>query len=68
MEICIVRIILEKLGLRQNSKYCNADFWQVRKIGLPWNFKMLQWINLNESFRPYYTPISIKVAPVNHVS
>ena len=31
-----------------------ADFWQVRGIGLSWNFRMLQWINLNESFRPYY--------------
>ena len=29
---------------------CSADFWPVSRIGLSWNFKVLQWINLNESF------------------
>ena len=28
--------------------------WQVRSIGLSWNCKVLQWINLNESFTPCY--------------
>ena len=31
------------------------DFWPVCSLRLPWNFKVLQWINLNESFRHYYT-------------
>ena len=26
MEVCIVRIILEKLALSQNRECCNADF------------------------------------------
>ena len=54
MKVCIVRIIFEKLASRQCSECCIADFWQVRRIGLSWNFKVLQWINLNESFRLYY--------------
>ena len=54
MEVCTVRIVLEKLAQRQNSECCNADFWQVRRIGLSWNFKGLQWINPHESFRRYY--------------
>ena len=29
-------------------------FLTVRRISLSWNFKVLQWINLNESFRHYY--------------
>ena len=41
-----------EIRFRMNSECCNADFWQVRRIGLSWNFKMLQWISLNESFRP----------------
>ena len=49
-----MRIILEKLVQHQNSECCNADFRQVRRIGLSGNFKMLQLITLNESFRPYY--------------
>ena len=32
MEICTVRIILEKLAERQDSECCKADFWQVRRI------------------------------------
>ena len=52
--MCIVRINLEKLTWRENSESCNADFWQVCRIGLSWNFKVLQWINLNESFRHFY--------------
>ena len=36
------------------SECFNADFWPVRRIGLSWNFKVLQWINLNESFRHFY--------------
>ena len=55
MDIWIVCINLEKLAERQNSECCNADFWPIRRIGLSWNFKVLQWINLNESFRHYYT-------------
>ena len=47
-------IILEKLAWRQNSKCCCAEFWPVSIIGLSWNFKVYQWINLNESFRHYY--------------
>ena len=44
MDICIVRI-------NQNSECCSAEFWQVRRIGLSWNFTGFQWINLNDSFR-----------------
>ena len=33
---------------------CRADFWPVGRIGLSWNFKVLQWINLNESFCEEY--------------
>ena len=54
MDLCIFRINLEKLAERQNSECCRVDFWPVRGIGLSWNFKVLQWINLNESFRHYY--------------
>ena len=32
MEICTVRIILEKLAERQDSECCKADFWRVRRI------------------------------------
>ena len=39
---------------RQSSECCNAHFWQVRGIELSWNFKVLQWVNPNESFRHYY--------------
>ena len=28
----------------------NADFWLVGRLGFSWNFKVSQWINLNESF------------------
>ena len=38
--------------LKKRFQRTNADFWQVRRIGLSWNCKILQWINLNESFRP----------------
>ena len=48
------RLSKSEIRFRMNSECCNADFWQVRRIGLSWNFKMLQWINPNESFRPYY--------------
>ena len=42
------------LGLR-GCECCNADFWPVRiRVGLSWNFKVLQWINLTESFRHFY--------------
>ena len=53
MDICIVRNNLEKLAWRQNSECCNADFWPIRRKGLSWNFEVLQWINLNESFRDF---------------
>ena len=43
-----------KLAQRQSSECCNADYWPVRIIGFSWNFKALQWINLNESFRHFY--------------
>ena len=46
---------LGKISITSNRECCNAEFWQVRRIGLSWNFfKMLQRINLNESSRPYY--------------
>ena len=33
----------------QHSLFCcNADFWPVRRLGLSWNLKVLQWINLTE--------------------
>ena len=54
MDIRIVRVNLEKFAKRQNSECCNAYFWPVRRIGLSWNFKVLQSINLNERFRHYY--------------
>ena len=50
MDICFVRINLEKFS---------ADFWPVRRIGLSWNFKVLQWINLNERFSNYYNIMKI---------
>ena len=54
MEICMVGINMEKLALRQNSGCCKADFWPVHRLGLSWNFKVLHWINLNDSFKHYY--------------
>ena len=54
MDVCTVRINFEKLAYRQNSECLNADFWPIRRIGLSWNFKVLRWINLNESFRHFY--------------
>ena len=38
---------------KHNVKTVKAYFWPDRRIGwigLSWNFKVLQWINLNESF------------------
>ena len=35
MEVCIVRIILEKLALGQNSEFRNADFWPPHNGILP---------------------------------
>ena len=32
---------------------CNADSGSVRRLGLSWNFKVLQWINLLEIFRHF---------------
>ena len=62
--VYIVRIILEKLANLKTVNIVTQIFDRfvtdsgIRKsignIGLSWNFKMLQWINLNESFRPYY--------------
>ena len=51
---CKVGINFEKLAQRQNSEYCNADFWPVRRLGSSSSFQVLQRINLSESFRHYY--------------
>ena len=57
--VCLLGFLVEKCVAYQSQK---SDFgWTVNvvtqffdRIGLSWNFKMLHWINLNESFRPYY--------------
>ena len=43
-----------KISITSYSECCNADFLPVRRIDLLRNCKMLQRINLNENFRPYY--------------
>ena len=53
MEVCIERIILEKLVSHQNSECCNPDFWQICRIGLSRNFAAVnqsQW-----KFQTLYT-------------
>ena len=45
---------INKIWIRQNSQnseFGNADFWPVRRLVFSWNFKVLQWINLHESFK-----------------
>ena len=49
------------LSINVKTVNCKADFWSVRRLGSSWNFKVFRWINLNESFRHYYTAISRKV-------
>ena len=46
MEVCKVRIKLEKLAKRQNSERRNADFWPVSRLGC-------SDISRNKSFRHY---------------
>ena len=42
-----------------NSECCNEDFCPVRGQVSSWNFKVLQWINVNESFIHSYIIIYI---------
>ena len=39
-----------KKSITSKQWSCSADFWPILSRGLSWNFKVLQWINLNESF------------------
>ena len=52
MEVCIVPIILE--NLKTVNVVTQIFDWYLSRIGLSYNFKVLQWIKLNESFRNYF--------------
>ena len=44
MSSYLLLIYVKAILYTQNSECCNADFWPVRRVGLSWTFKVLQWI------------------------
>ena len=45
VDVCMVSVNLEKLAWRQNSEYCNEDFWLVRRLGSAADRRSPNWAN-----------------------
>ena len=54
LEAFASRILKSLISITWKQWICNPDFWPVRRLSSSGNFKVLKWINPNESLRHYY--------------